>query len=98
MLFKWLDSSEAEQFGKSLAQFFIQKVLMPAEKKNKKIKINPLSQVDRMYLLIDKFKLSHKLNIYKKAKLGSAFKFVLLSAGYETELVNQVTKGLMQKL
>ncbi len=96
MILPWFDASDAEKFGQSLAQFFIQKVLVAAEKKKKIDK--PLEGVDKMYLQIEQFKLNNKLNIYKKAKLGSAFKYELLAAGYESEFVNQVTKGLMQKL
>jgi len=98
MTLEWFDASVAEKFGQSLAQFFIQRIPVAAEKRTKKAIAKQLDAVDKMNLQIEQFKLNNKLNIYKKAKLGSAFKFELLAAGYKPEFVDQVTKGLMQKL
>lgn len=98
MALKWFDAQDAEKFGRSLAQFFIKKIPLTAE--NKKIKVinKKLEAVDQMYLQIEQFKLKNSLNVYKKAKLGSAFKYELISAGYKPELVDQVLKGLLLKL
>ena len=98
MVLKWFDSSEAENFGKSLAQLLIKKT--PVSSKNNKIKgiAKQFDAVDQMYLQLEQFKLGNRLNVYKKAKLGSAFKYELLAAGYDPELVDQVTKGLLLKL
>jgi len=98
MALKSFDASAAEKFGQSLAQFFIKKIpLTPGNKKNKEI-AKQLEAVDQMYLQIEQFKLNNSLNIYKKAKLGSAFKYELIAAGYKPKLVDQLTKGLMLKL
>jgi len=50
-----------------------------------------------MYLQIEQFKADHKLNIYKN-QTGSAFKFELAAAGYESAFVDQVTKGWCKTL
>jgi len=98
MAFNWLDASEAEKFGQSLAQFFIKKIPLTAENKNAKKLTKQLGAVDQMYVQLEQFKQKNTLNIYKKAKLWAAFKDELLAAGYGPELVDQVMKGLMQKL
>jgi hypothetical protein len=93
----WFDAREAQKFGTSLAEFFIQRI--PLEKPNKKIKSLAKKQevLDKMFLQIHDFKMKHKLNIYKKAKLGNAFKWKLLDADYDPELVDELTKLLMLK-
>ena len=50
-----------------------------------------------MYQQMARFKLEHKLNIYKKAQLGNAFKWALKDAGYDPEFVDQLTKNMMLK-
>ncbi|HQT27109.1 MAG TPA: hypothetical protein PLK99_11045 [Burkholderiales bacterium] len=96
MLFDWFDSSEAEKFGVSLAQQFIDGI-PPSQKKNRRLD-KKFAAVDRIYKRIEEYKRSHKLNFYKKAKLWNAFKWHLISAGYEKEFVDQMTQGLMPKL
>jgi hypothetical protein len=39
----------------------------------------------------------HKLKIYKKAKLGNAFKWKRLDANYGLEFVDELTKVLLLK-
>lgn len=98
MIINWFDAREAEKFGQSLAQFVIERIPHSTEQKKNKSLAKQLEVVDKLYLQIDQFKAQHKLNVYKKAKLGSAFKFGLMNAGYDTTFVNQMTKGLLQKL
>ena len=47
---------------------------------------------------VSEFKLEHKLNFYKKAQLGNAFKWTLKEAGYTDEEINQLTGVLMRQL
>ncbi len=98
MTFKWLDASEAEKFGQALAQLLIAKVPVAFEPGKKASIADPLKAVEQANAQIDQFKQKHKLNIYKKAKLGSAFKYELLAAGYKPDFVEQMTKGVLLKL
>lgn len=97
-MISWFDAKDAEEFGRVLAKFLIERIPASAEQRKGKSLAKQLEVVDKLYLQIDQFKGNHKLNIYKKAKLGSAFKFELMNAGYGATFVNQITKGLMQKL
>lgn len=98
MPIKWFDATEAERFGQSLAQHFIKNI--PAAPGKQKIKnmTGQLQAVEQMYSKIEQFKLNNSLNIYKKAKLGRAFKDELTAAGYKPDFVDQITKGVLLKL
>lgn len=94
-MFSWFDASEAQQFGNTLAEFLIERI--PAEDSGKKDKSAPKKQevINKMLLQIQIFKVSHKLNIYKKAKLANSFKWKLLDAKYEPDFVDELTKMLL---
>ncbi|HKB60701.1 MAG TPA: hypothetical protein VKC56_11725 [Gallionellaceae bacterium] len=98
MALKWFDASEAEKFGQSLAQLFIAKVPAVIQPGQKTSIAEQLKVVDQAHMQIEQFKQKNKLNIYKKAKLGSAFKYELMAAGYQAELVDNLTKGVLLKL
>lgn len=96
-MFSWLDARDAQKLGISLAEFFVARI--PLETPNKKSKSTEKKQevLNTMFSQIQQFKMKHKLNIYKKAKLGNAFKWKLLEAGYDPALVDELTKVLMLK-
>lgn len=96
-MISWFDARDAQEFGKSLADFFMERI--PLEKPHKKAKSLAKKQevLDKMLVQIQLFKMKHKLNFYKKAKLGNSFKWKLLDADYDPELVDELTKFLMLK-
>jgi hypothetical protein len=51
-----------------------------------------------MVLDAKQFGQTHKLNIYKKAKLGNAFKWILLEKGYDAQFVDELTKEVILAL
>ena len=96
-MISWFDARDAQKFGISLAEFFIERI--PLEMPHKKIKSLEKKQevLNTMFSQIPPFKIKHKLNIYQKAKLGNAFKWKLLDADYDPALVDELTKALMLK-
>lgn len=96
-MISWFDAHEAQEFGISLAEFFMQRI--PLEASNKKSKSMEKKQevLNTMFSQIPPFKMKHRLNIYKKAKLGNSFKWKLLDANYDPALVDELTKLLMLK-
>ncbi|HSY28539.1 MAG TPA: hypothetical protein VK832_13610 [Burkholderiaceae bacterium] len=94
-MFSWFDASDAQQFGTTLAEFFIERI--PAEDSGKKDKamIKKQEVINKMLLQIEIFKVNHKLNIFKKAKLANAFKWKLLDGKYDSEFVDELTKTLL---
>ncbi len=93
MAFDWFNTSEAEQFGTVLAKFYVGKLPLDADKSGKKEFV-----AKKMAEQVSEFKLEHKLNFYKKAQLGNAFKWTLKEAGYSDEEINQLTGVLMRQL
>ena len=99
MLFSWFDASEAKSFGVSLARFYLEK--NPSVASGKADKFGEKKQEELMDHLVQKivrFKLEHKLNIYKKAQVGNAFKWTLKEAGCDSQYVDQLTSWLMHGL
>lgn len=97
-MFSWFDASDAEKFGTALAEFFIERV--PAENLEKRtISMAKQKEVtNKMIYKIQLYRLENKLNLYKKAKLGNAFKWKMREANYDPSFVNDLTKLLMMKM
>lgn len=97
IMFNWFDARDAEKLGVSLADFFMKKMPLDDPKK-KSLSIKSKQEVlNTLFSQIHQFKLKHTLNIYQKAKLGNAFKWKLLDANYDPELVDELTKALLLK-
>ncbi len=97
-MFGWFNARDAEEFGRSLAEFLVRQVPADPGKLTKKMISRQAEVVDDLYKRIDEFKSTHRLNIYKKAKLGGAFRDVLVEAGHKTAFVEQMTKGVLQRV
>ena len=99
MLFNWFDAREAEQCGLSLALFFAERVTVEACCNDKKPLAKKRQEVlGKLFGQAEQFKREHKLNIYKKAKLGNAFKWKLKNLGYDAGYVDELTRELIIKL
>ena len=94
MLLSWFDANEAKKFGEALAQFYIERIPLDAEG-GKKAASKKQEVLDKMFQKMARFRLEQKLNIYKNAQLGNAFKWTLTDAGYDPVYVDQLTKELM---
>ena len=98
MVLDWFNATEAQQFGTALAKFYAGKLPLDLDKSDKKFENKKEFVAKKMLEQVDEFKLEHKLNIYKKAQLGNAFKWSLKEAGYPEDEVNQITGALMRQL
>ena len=95
MILGWFDATEAQRFGSSLATFFIER-LPPVEKtSSKKFEIKAKDALEKMARQIADFRNTHRLNLYKKAKLGNAFKWTLRDAGFDADYSDKLTEWLM---
>lgn len=97
MVLSWFDASEAKKFGGTLALFYIERIPPGDSGATKKSIVKKQEVVNKMFQQVVRFKLEHKLNVYKKAQLGNAFKWALKDAGYDSKFVDQLTKNLMLK-
>ncbi|MEO8153080.1 MAG: hypothetical protein ABI605_08430 [Rhizobacter sp.] len=94
----WFDAKEAQTFGKALAQFYVERVPFESPFSTKKFATKTQEVLKKLDLQVQQFKSNHSLNIYKKAKLGNAFKWALRDAGYDTEYVDGLTEWLMLRV
>lgn len=98
MLFAWFNAKDAHQFGGELAQFFILKMPLDTPPKDKKFALKTQRALDQMALRARQFQVTHKLNIYTRAKLANHFKWTLKDAGYESTYVDELTEWLVKRL
>jgi hypothetical protein len=96
-MFNWFDARDAQEFGASLAVFFMENISIETHGKKNKPMAKRKVVLDKMFLKIQLFKTKHQLNVYKKAKLWNAFKWKLLDANYDPDFVDELTKMLMLK-
>lgn len=97
-MLKWLDAKEEQAFAKEIAQFYIERVPFESPFSTKQFAAKTQEVLKKVDLQVQKFKNGRSLNLYKKAKLGNAFKWALRDAGYDTEYVNGLTEWLMLRL
>jgi hypothetical protein len=95
MALSWFDTKEEKKFGESLARFFMERTPVKADKSTKFIAKKQEELLNKMAQQIVQFRVQHKLNIYKKAQLGNAFKWTLRDAGYDHTYVDELTSWLM---
>jgi hypothetical protein len=98
MILAWFDARQAEEFGASLAVFFTERIPRNQQIEEKKIAAKAQKTLGQMADQVARFKLQNKLNTYKKARLGNAFKWALRDAGLDPSQVDQLTKWLMLQI
>lgn len=98
MILAWFDARQAKEFGASLAVFFIERIPRNQQIEEKQIIAKTQKTLGQMADQLTRFKLQNKLNTYKKAQLGNAFKWALKDAGLAPSQVEQLTKWLMLQM
>jgi GDP-D-mannose dehydratase len=97
-MLSWFNAREEQQFGTTLARFYIDRVPYEAPFSKNKFATKTQDVLKKIDLQVNQFKQGRQLNIYKKAKLGNAFKWALRDAGYEVDYVNDLTEWLMLRM
>ena len=97
-MFGWFDAKEAKQFGASLAAFYVTQIPLGMSGGEKKFAAKSQSALRSLDAKIEKFKLNHPLNGYRKAQLGNTFKWALRDAGYDTDYADKLTDWLITRL
>lgn len=97
-LFGWFDAREAMDFGQAMADHLADRLPKAEAKPGKKAEKKRAEVAAGMLAQVDRFARSTRLNTYKKAKLGNAFKWRLLDLGYEDRFVDEMTKELLLRL
>ncbi len=97
-LFDWFNAREATQFGHAMAAYLAERLPKAEAAPGKKADKKRAEALVGLFAQAERFRLSHKPNLFKKAKLGNAFKWSLLDLGYEKDFVDEVTKELLLRL
>jgi len=98
MMFSWFDAKEEQHFGTTLARFYIERVPFESPFSKNKFATKTQETLKKLDLQVQQFKKDRRLNVYKKAKLGNAFKWSLRDAGYDVDYVNELTEWLMLRV
>lgn len=99
-MFGRVRNKEIDEFSRMLAREVAEQFQAGQKKSASKNKATRKfgSAMNRIYGKAFDFQQKHGLGIYGKARLGNTFKWELREMGYENELVDEVTKGLLLNL
>jgi hypothetical protein len=98
MLFGIFDAREAEEFGLMLADTLASRFPASRQKNDRKLQTKRAELFQTLFVQARQFSQAHRLNLYKKAKLGNAFRWKLLELGYAPEFADQMTKEIMVEM
>ena len=98
MLFEWFNATASKKFGAELAKFYIERIPVASNENDKKFASKTTAALDKMSLRVEQFKASNRLNTYKKAQLGNAFKWALREAGYDKAYIDRLTEWLVLRI
>jgi hypothetical protein len=96
-LFGGVSSKQIDEFAKSLADS-VAKRYPPAldTAAEKRMSVNRITKVlEDTYSKASDFHRSHRLGVYKKARLGNSFKWELKGLGYSEKFIEVATEGLI---
>lgn len=100
MFDKIFGARAAKEFGTEMAMLLVKRAEsetkkrdhLKASKKSDKRYDATLFSIEKQ---LEKFKTTHRLNIYSKAQLGSAFKYALLENDFDEEVAKAMTTWLL---
>jgi hypothetical protein len=92
----WFDTKVEDELIRAIAADLIKRVPPDAlPLRDKKAAVRLRNTHDAVFARAAKFARAHKLNIYKKARLGNQFRWALREAGYPPEFVEAWTYELV---
>lgn len=95
-IFQWFDTAEIDELARSIAAELVKRVPPSALDAHTRKAAERLKNThEAIFARAGKFARVHKLNIYKKARLGNQFRWALREAGYPREFVEAWTYELV---
>lgn len=95
-IFQWFDTDEIDEFVRSIAAELVKRTPPAAlDARDEKMPKRLRSTYRAVFSRAEQFARTHKLNIYKKARLGNQFRWALKEAGYPKEFVESWTYELV---
>lgn len=94
-MLSWFDAKAAKEFGALMASMYIDCIPLSEKLSEKKLVALSRQALSKMARELTSFKQNNKLNTYKTAQMGNAFKWALKDAGYDDHQINKLTEWLM---
>lgn len=94
----WLDASEGEAFAKGLASSILAELSSATAFKDKKYRVKLDKVLTKSQRQVEQFKVTHRLNFYKKSRMANAFLWTLKDAGCPQEVAAELTDWLTLRL
>lgn len=97
MLKNIFSSKELDEFAKTLAQSLAKRYPPSLEATPaRRISVNRVSRVlEEILERVSEYGSTHKLGVYKKARLGNSFRWELKDLGYSEKFTELATEGLI---
>jgi len=93
---EWLSIREVDELAAAIAAELVKRVPPSAlEARTKKAAERIRNTHDAVFARAGKYARTHKLNFYKRARLGNQFQWALKEAGYPPEFVESWTYELV---
>jgi hypothetical protein len=95
VIFDWFNTEDGDELARAIAAELVTRVppaTLPA--KDKKAATRLRNTHDAVFARAGKFARTHKLNVYKKARLANQFRWALKDAGYPPEFIESWTYEL----
>jgi hypothetical protein len=94
--FSWLETSEVDEFAKAIAADLVKRIPPASLEAGDAKAAKKLAHTHQaVFSRAGTFAQTHKLNVYKKARLGNQFRWALKEAGYPSEFIESWTYELV---
>jgi hypothetical protein len=98
-LFGMVDTNSLDEFAQALAADLVRRFPPSSETRTDPGAKHQLKVIlEGLGARAVRFKSEHRLGIYKKAKLGTTFKFRLKEAGYSDAFVERATNDIIKRI
>ncbi len=94
-VFSFFDASSAKEFGAGLARFYMDRMPLNIAVKDRQFAAKSVKLLEQMELQVKAYRQKNKLNFYKVAQIGNAFKWALKDAGYDDAYIDNLTQWLV---
>ncbi|MEI8155491.1 MAG: hypothetical protein WCH60_01400 [Burkholderiales bacterium] len=97
-MFSFFDSHSSIKFGANMALFYMERMPLNMALKEQQFAAKSQVIIEKMNVQIKEYRKQNKLNFYKVAQMGTAFKWALKDAGYDDDYVNNLTQWFVVKV
>jgi len=94
---RWFSNAPIDEFGRALARELSARYTLEMDQsgRDKKSEKKLGRALNLVYGRAREFKRENRLGVYRKARLGNAFRWELKEMGYREAFIEQATKGLV---